>query len=417
MTRYAIIGGGPAGATAALEIRKNDIEGEITLISDEDYQFYKRSKIINLISASCSEDDLFLKGKKVYDENNIRFINDHVDRIFPQDQQILLKNGDIFDYDYLLIASGGSPIILPWKGVELEGIYTLYNLEDAKKVAEQVCNAERVVIIGGGAIAMKALQNFKKIGLDISIIEKASHLWPIGFDRKIARIVEKKITENGIKVYLNEEVSEFRGENNKVSSVVLKGGQEIPADLVVITIGIKSNIDFLKDTGIKVDKGVLVDMHMRTNIQNIFAAGDVAQIYDPLYENPILHPTWGNAKEQGKIAARNMSGGNIIYRGTIPIQTIKIFDFTAIAVGITHSKKNFDEISLVSFKREITRKFIMKDDHLIGALVLGKNINKKMLKPILKNAVFNQISIKDYRGLFLENDIDLNPDFNKKVLI
>ncbi|MFX1359840.1 MAG: NAD(P)/FAD-dependent oxidoreductase, partial [Promethearchaeota archaeon] len=256
-------------------MRKHDIEGEIIIISDEDYQFYKRSKIINLISASCSEDDLFIKGKKVYDENNIRFINDHVERVIPEKQQIILKSGDSFHYDYLLIASGGSPIILPWKGVELEGIYTLYNLDDAKKVAEQACNAEHVVVIGGGSIAMKAIQNFKKIGLDISIIEKSSHLWPIGFDRKVARIVEKKITENGIHIYLEEEIVEFKGKNGKLSSIVLKSGQEILTDLAVITIGMKPNIDFLISSGVKIEKGILVDSYLRTNIPNIYAAGDV----------------------------------------------------------------------------------------------------------------------------------------------
>ncbi|MFX0037638.1 MAG: FAD-dependent oxidoreductase, partial [Candidatus Hermodarchaeota archaeon] len=130
------MGGGPAGATAALEIRKLDPNGEINLISDENYQFYKRSKIINLISASCSEDDLFLKGKKIYDENNIKFIHSQVKKVFPKNNQILLKDGRILHYDFLLIASGGSPIILPWKGVDLEGVSTLYNLDDAKKVAE-----------------------------------------------------------------------------------------------------------------------------------------------------------------------------------------------------------------------------------------------------------------------------------------
>ncbi|MFX1419246.1 MAG: NAD(P)/FAD-dependent oxidoreductase, partial [Promethearchaeota archaeon] len=381
ITKYVIIGGGPAGATAALEIRKHDIEGEITLISDEDYQFYKRSKIINLISASCSEDDLFLKGRKVYDENNIRFINDRVEKVNPEKNQILLKSGQIIHYDYLLIASGGSPILLPWKGVKLEGIYPLYRLDDAKKVAEKACNAKRVVIIGGGAIAMKAIQNFKKIGLDVSIIEKSSHLWPIGFDRKVARIIEKKIIENGIHIYLNDEVVAFQGENGKLSSIILKSGREIHADLVVITIGMIPNIDFLNGSSVKVEKGVFVDSYMQTNIQNIYAAGDVAQIYDPLYNIPILHPTWGNAKRQGKIAARNMVGDNVKYDGTIPIQTIKIFGFTAIAVGITHSKKNFDEISWISFEKDLCRKFILENDHLLGALILGKQINKKSIKP------------------------------------
>ncbi|MFW9820159.1 MAG: NAD(P)/FAD-dependent oxidoreductase [Candidatus Thorarchaeota archaeon] len=408
MKKYIIIGGGPAGATAALEIRKNDRKGEIILISDENYQFYKRSKILNFISASCSEDDLFLKGKKVYDENNIRFINDYVESISPQEQQIFLNSGIKFHYDYLLIASGGSPIILSWKGVDLEGIYTLYNLDDAKKVAEQACNAKRVVIIGGGSIAMKAIQNFSKIGLNISIIEKSSHLWPIGFDRKVARIVEKKIKENGIQIYLEEEVVEFKGDNGKLLSVFLKSGKEIYTDFAIITIGMKPNIGFIKGSGVTVDKGILVDNYMRTNIPNLYAAGDVAQVFDPLYNDPILHPTWGNAKKQGKIAARNMVGHKEKYEGTIPIQTIKIFGLIAIAVGITHSKKNFDEISWISYQKDLCRKFVLENDHLMGVMILGKEINKEVIKPILKKAVFNKALVSDQKNLLLNGDIDFN---------
>ncbi|MFW9880941.1 MAG: NAD(P)/FAD-dependent oxidoreductase, partial [Candidatus Thorarchaeota archaeon] len=389
-------------------IRKHDTKGEIILISDEDYQFYKRSKIINLISASCSEEDLFVKGKKIYDDNNISFINDYVVKVIPHKNQIILKNGQNFHYDYLLIASGGSPIILPWKGIELKGVYTLYNLDNAKKIAKQVCNAERVVIIGGGSIAMKAIQNFNKIGLNISIIEKSSHLWPVGFDRKVSRIVERKIREKGIQIYLEEEVAEFKGENGKLSSVILKSGREIYTDLAVITIGMKPNIDFLIGSGINVEKGIIVDSYMQTNIPNVYAAGDVAQIFDPLYKVPILHPTWGNAKKQGKIAARNMAGENVKYDGTIPIQTIKIFGFTAIAVGITHSKKNFDEISWISFEKNLCRKIVLENEHLVGILILGSNINKKVIKPMLKKAVFNKVHINDNKDLIIKEDIDYN---------
>ena len=163
------------------------------MISKDNYQFYKRSKIINLVSTSCSEDDLFIKGKTLYEKNNINFVDSQVKKVYPENKQILLEDGSMLNYDFLLIASGGSPLKLPWKGVDLEGVSTLYSLDDAKDVAEQACTAKNAVIIGGGSIAMKAIRNFKKIGLNISIIEKASHLWPIGFDRKVARIIEKKI--------------------------------------------------------------------------------------------------------------------------------------------------------------------------------------------------------------------------------
>jgi nitrite reductase (NADH) large subunit len=255
---------------------------------------------------------------------------------------------------------------------------------------------------------MKAIQNFNKIGLNISIIEKSSHLWPIGFDRKVARIVENKIKENGIQIYLEEEVVEFKGNNGKLSSVILKSGKEIFADIAVITIGMKPNIGFLKDSGLIVEKGILVDSYMRTNIQSIYAAGDVAQVFDPLYNVSTLHPTWGNAKKQGKIAARNMVGHNEKYEGTIPIQTIKIFGLTAIAVGITHSKKNFDEISWISYQKDSCRKFVLENDHLLGVMILGKEINKEVIKPILKKAVFNKALVHDQKNLLVNEDIDFN---------
>jgi NAD(P)H-nitrite reductase large subunit len=389
-----------------LELRGLDPKGEISIISNEDYQFYKRSKILSFVSAGCSEDDLFLRGKTLYDEHNINFIHGHVEKVLPDTKQVRLKNSKKYSYDFLLIASGGSPLTFPWKGVDLNGVSTLYNLDNAKKVAELAANAGDVVVIGGGSIAMKAIQKFKKMGLNISIVEKASHLWPIGFDRKIARIVEKRIKESGIQIYLNEEVVEFKGDNEKLTHVVLKSGREIAADIAIITIGTKPNVDFLNDTYVKVDQGVIVDSNLRTTIPSIFAAGDVAQIYDPLYNIPMLHATWGNAKKQGRIAALNMTGGNMIYKGAIPIQTIRIFGFTAIAVGITHSKKNFDEISWVSFEKEQCKKFVVRNNKLIGALVLGKDIDKKILKPLLKNAVSKQIDIDHFSNLLIEEKFD-----------
>ncbi|MFW9874384.1 MAG: hypothetical protein ACFFG0_14860, partial [Candidatus Thorarchaeota archaeon] len=159
------------------------------------------------------------------------------------------------------------------------------------------------------------------------------------------------------------------------------------------------------------------DVFMNTNIPNIYAAGDVAQIYDPLYKVPILHPTWGNAKKQGKIAAKNMTGSKVRYAGTIPIQSIKIFGFQAIAVGITHSKKNYDEISWISFEKEICRKFLLKDDYLVGALILGKDLNKKVVKPLLKKVIFDKINIKQSKPLFLEENIDFNEIFLRSMVV
>ena len=406
--KYIIVGGGPAGAIAAERLRLLDPLSSISLVSTENYVFYKRKKIINLISSSCSVEDLFAKGDNFYDKLNINFYHRKVIKVEPDENQIILEDQSKLSYDSLLIASGGSPISLSLEGANLKGIYTLYTIEDAKKITEQVCNAKNVVIIGGGSIAMKLVKNFIKIGLNISIIEKSSHLWPIGFDRKISRIFEKEFIDRNINLHFNDEVMKFNGKDGKLNSVTLKSSREIPCDIAIITIGIRPNIDFLEGTKIVLDKGIIVDKFLKTNIPNIFAAGDVAQVEDPLYMKPMLHPTWQNAKKQGKIAAENMIGQNKEYKGTIPIQTIKGFGFQAIAAGITHSKKNFDEISYLSFQNKFCRKFVVDKENLIGALILGKNINKKKIKPLIQKAVFNKINIKQYKTQILNDNFDFN---------
>jgi len=384
------------------------------MISNENYSYYKRSQIIQLISKSCTEDELFLEGIDFYKKIGANFLYNHVTELLPEKNQVLLKDSSILKYDSLLIASGGKPVVIPWKNVNLEGISTLYTLDDAKKVASIACNIKNAVIIGGGSIAMKVVKNLLKIGLHVSIIEKTTHLWPIGFDRKVARIIEHKLKENKVKLYLNEEVVGFNGENGRVSSIILRNQQEIPCDLVIITIGMKPNIDFLKNSGILLDKGVIVDKFMRTNISNIYAAGDVAQTEDPLFDTPILHPTWGNAKKQGKIAAKNMIGNMTEYKGTIPIQTIKILGFRAISAGIAHSKNNFDEISWISFQNGFCRKFVINNNRLVGALLLGKDLNKKKLKPLIKKAVFNMVDVSRYKTKLLDEDFDLNKIITNK---
>jgi len=359
-----------------------------------------------LISKSCTEEELFLKGKDFYENSKINFQFGQVVKVNPDKNQVVLKDDSIYDYDALLIASGGKPIILPWEGVHLKGISTLYTLDDAKEVASIACDAKNAVIIGGGSIAMKVLKSFVKLGLNISIVEKSSHLWPIGFDRKISRILEKEFLNHGVQIFFNDEVVKFNGNDGKVTSVTLKSSREIPTDLVIVTIGIRPNVDFLQETNIKVDKGIIVDKNLRTNLPNVFAAGDIAQIDDPLYQVPILHPTWGNAKKQGNIVAKNMAGNNTEYNGTIPIQTIKSFGFQAIAAGITHSKKNYDEISWISFQNSFSRKFVLDNDKLIGVLILGRQVDKKRIKPLIKKAIFNKVNIGEHKTDILSEDFD-----------
>jgi len=408
MKKFVIIGSGPAGSTAAETLRKLGVESRTTIVSDEGYPFYKREHIAGLISGDETEDSLFEKGKDFYKKIDIDLVKGHVIQVSTKKNQLTLDDGSTINYDSLLIASGGKPILLSCPGIDSEGISTLYTLDDAKKVSKLVKEAKKVVVVGAGTIAMKVIPLLRKIGLEVSLVEKTDRLWPTMFDRRASEVVEHQFKENGVEILLNEEVSEFKSRNGKVQAVSLKSQRELPCDLTLVTIGIRPSIDFLKGSGIQLDRGVLVNKYLQTNIPNVYAAGDVAQVPDPLFQTPTLHPTWSYAEEQGEIAAYNMAGFPREYEGAVPLFTMDVYDLGIVAAGITQPQGNFEELSRLSIHEGTYRKFVLKENKLIGALIIGKGVNRKLLKPLVKKAVLKMINVNIMKTDLLKENFDFN---------
>jgi len=408
MKHYVIIGGGPAGATAAETLRRLDANGKITLISDEGHPFYKREHIASLISNDRTETELYTKGKDFFKNIGVNFVKGHVSKVFTKENQVILDNGAIITYDSLLIASGGKPIAPPWPGIQLRGISTLYTLDDARKVTKLAKEAKSVVVIGGGTIAMKTVPLLRKIGLKVVLVEKMDRLWSRMFDKRASEIVKNKLEEKGAEVLLGEEVVRFESSKGKVEAVVLKSQRKVPCDLVLVTIGIQPNIEFLKDSGIKLDKGVVVNHHLRTNISNIYAAGDVAQTPDPLFETPTLHPTWGYAEEQGETAAYNMAGLDKKYEGAIPLFSMNVYDLGIVTAGITQPQGDFEELSRLSTSESLYRKFVLQGNRLVGALIIERGLNRKLLKPLIKKAILNMVNVSGNKTDLLRKDFDFS---------
>ncbi len=417
MKQYIIIGSGPAGATAAETLRELDTKGKIVVITDEKYTYYKREDLVSFLAKEKSEDELYPKGKDFYDKIGATLLHLLVIKVDSSKNQVVLENNSVLQYNSLLIASGGKPIVPPWPGVNLNGISTLFTLEDAKKVADLMEKVKNVVIIGAGAIALKAIPLLSKFDLEISLIEKLDRIWPCMLDSKASIILEKKLRDQNINLYLNQEVTGFKGRNNNVNSVLMKNGEEIPADLVLITIGIRSNLNYLKDSLIKTDIGILADEYLRTNIPNVYVAGDIAQIPDPLYEARVLHPTWSYAEEQGKIAGYNMVNIEKRYEGAVALQTTGFYDLNIVTGGITQPEKEtalkylnqeFEEFSRLSVPEEFFKKFIVRNNKLIGIILIGKNINRKQLKPLVKKALLQRTDLSKLKEDLLNDSFDFN---------
>lgn len=406
---YVIIGTGPAGTIAAENIRKGDSNGKITLISDEGLEFYKREHLNRLIEGSKTEDDLFEKGRHYSGELNADFINGRVIDFDTQNKAIILNDQSKLEYDRLLIATGGKAYKLNVPGSQLEGIYNFYSLFDAKKVKQSLKNVKRISIIGGGSNSVKLAPILISQGKEVTIIEARPNLMRNMLDIKAAKIVEEVFKTNNISIKLDARVTQFLGNGGKISKIKLVNvgnignagkvenvenieSELIDCDMAIVSIGIKPCIDILVNTGIKTDRGIIVDNYMQTNYEDIFAAGDIAQVPDPLKGGKhFLYPGWSEAKSEGKIAGMNMVKKDHHYIGDIKLNRMKFFGYSFISGGIIEPTSDHIAKIKEDSKNNSYFKFVFdqSNDHLIGGLVIAKDFDSKKWKKWLKNELLN----------------------------
>ncbi|MDX9800271.1 MAG: FAD-dependent oxidoreductase [Spirochaetia bacterium] len=395
MRKYVIIGTGPAGTYAAQTIRENDKTGKITIISDEGREFYVREHLNKYLAGKESREDLFEKGLLFSKTIDAEFVSGCVIDIDPEQNILKMADGCIIPFDKLLIASGGKPFKLRLPGCDLKGIHTIYSLADADIIRESLKNRKNIAIIGGGSIAVKLSPVLLEMGKNVAIIERLDGIMPQVLDKDASNILKAELLNKGAEIHTGKEVTEFTGENNAVSGIILKSGEKLYCDLAVISIGIKQSIDFLKNSGIIYDKGVIVNKFMQTNYPHIFAAGDAAQTPDPLHNNiPLLHPGWGESKQQGICAGLNMSLGKTEYIGEIRLNRMSFYDISFVSGGIIEPDIDSIQIKNLDTDKANYLYFNFKKEKLIGGIILGRNFDSKLWKKWLKKELLNPGSRK-----------------------
>ncbi len=353
-----------------------------------------------------TEEDLFAAGWDVYEKLHVTAITDRVVNVMPGEKEVILAGGKHIKFDSLLIASGGRPIKLPWVGMDLQGVFTFYSLEDENAVDAWIKGAKNAVIIGAGTIAMKLVPALEKRGLSVTLVEKFPEIIQELADKNVANIVVSELASRGVTVLPNSEVIGFKGQDGRVNAVLLKNKQEVPCDVAIITIGISPNIDFLRNSGIQVDKGVIVNDHLQTNIPAIYAAGDVAQTYDPLFKTHRLHPKWGHAGDQGNIAGQNMAGADTRYEGAIYTTKVKAYKVGIAAGGNLQIAPDVEIVSRFSSEEKFYRKFFFRGTLLVGAIIVGYELPRKKavkwLKKVLKASVKGANLIIDRQNILAD---------------
>ena len=427
--RYVIIGNSAAAMGAIKTIRNRDKTGSVTVISDEPYSVYSRPLISYLLAGKVDENMMFYGKKNFYEENSVGTKLGQTAVKLDTDKKIVeLENKELVPYDKLLIATGGTPIIPQVEGKGLKGVFVFTKWDDTKNIKDFIekNSVKKAIVIGGGLIGLKATEALIELGMKVTIVELADRILSMTFDKRASQIVEDNLRGEGIEIFFNNTVVqvEAKGGHNKGSSgkerrvggVVLRDKRKLASDLVIFAIGVKPNVSLVKDTPVKVNRGILANQYMQTCVDNVYVAGDVAEAFDLLMGIARPIPIWPNAYRQGSVAGCNMAGGLKEYRGGLAMNSIETFGVSTISVGQTDpDEENYQVLQEHDRGRREYKKIVLKDDLIVGAIFIGSIERAGIITALIKE----RTKVGNFKDYLMREDfglIYLPSDYRKHMV-
>jgi len=427
MRRYVIIGTGAAGVAAAQGIRSKDPAADILPICEETYGFYSRPGLAYYLTGEIPERQLYPLNEKDFRRLNLRPIHARVTRVNGSEHRIELDNGRIVPYDRLLIATGARAASSQVPGSKLEGVIKLDNMDDAHRFVKMTRNACSAVVVGGGITALELVEGLRAQGVKTHYLMRRDRYWSNVLDETESRIVENRLKEDGVRIHYHSELAEILGRHGRVAAIRTQDGRRIECELVAIAIGIRPRKELAEASGLDTDRGILVNEYLQTSQPDIFAAGDVAQVYDPLLGKSVLDSLWGPAREQGHIAGLNMFGEKSIYIKTVAFNVTRLAGLTTTIIGTVGNGPDDDVVGIMRGDSETWRQLpdaIAAQDNfnvnrlrvlvgkqtLIGAIVMGD----QTLSQPLHQLVEKRVDITNMRLILLKPNpplADLIVDF------
>lgn len=411
--QYVIIGNSAAAIGAVEGIRKKDKKGKIILISSENYHTYSRPLISYFLEGKVDENQMRYREYDFYSSNNVELLlGTKVVWIDFESKQLVLENNDRIPFEKLLIATGGKPFIPHMEGLGKAGIYTFLDLDGAKTLKNVCFHGAKAVVIGAGLIGLKVAEALIKLNIEVAVVELANRVLSSILDETAAGIVQKHLESKGIKFFLNNSVKWFNGDW-AVNSVTLNDDYWMECNFAVIAIGVVPNMDMLNDTAIKKNRGIVTDKYMKTNIKNVFAAGDVCETFDILSGTQRVIPILPGAYKQGETAGINMTGGKVKYEGSMPMNSIGLLGLPMITAGIIRPEgEGYEIMEKVDTENSSLKKIVLRNNRVVGYILL-KNIDRA---GILTNLIKEGIDVSGFKEELMRDDFGY-ADMPKKYRI
>lgn len=398
MDSLVIIGNCAAAVSAVEVFREHDTKTSVVIVSQEPYYAYYRMRLSHMLGKSLDVNKILLHEPCWYLEKQIDvLLGRHVVDVKFQDKVVILDDKTKLSYSKLLFANGSNPFKPPISGIDLKGVFTIRTVDNANELNSFTKNKENGIIIGGGVLGLEAAWSLAKNGKCITVIEGSPYILNKQLDETASNLLKGLGEEAGIQFVLDSQVEKISGQDT-VSSVVLKDDRQIQTDFVVISAGVRPNINLLKNTPIKLNRGIIVDEYMQTSIDDVYAAGDVAEY------NGNIFGIWPAAMEQGKLAGLNLSGVATPYNEIVPSNFIKVFNTDIFSAGDLCKDGSQEQVIEEYYSsKKIFKKIFFKNGSPVGAILLGDTKPAiKISKAIKNKKVFSKDIISGGFNKFLE---------------
>lgn len=398
--RYVIVGTGVAGIAAIEAIRSLDKKGEVIMVGDDPHGFYSRPGLAYYLTGEMHDKGLFPKTRDDYARLDFKYHKARVSNINRFEKSLLLDGKTPLSYDKLLIATGAFAAPLTVPGANLKGVVKLDHMEDARHILSLAKRGRTAIVVGGGITALELTEGLLARGVTVQYLLRGNRYWSNVLDEHESRIVEARLQEEGVTLHFHSEVTEVLGKNGKVSGVRLLNGQSLKCDILAYAIGIKPRVELAREAELALDRGVLVNEFMQTNDSDIYAAGDVAQVYDPASGRSVLDSLWSPAREQGFTAGLNMAGQKKPYIKSPPFNVTRLAgltttiigavghgldeDIVGIARGDSETWRQLPDASVAQSGFDVNRiRLLVGEKTLIGAVVMGDQTLSMPLQKII----------------------------------
>lgn len=421
MTQYVVLGAGAAGIAACQAIRNRDRLGKILLISEEPEGYYSRPGLAYVLTGELSEKQLFPYSAAELHKAGIQFLQAQAKRIDLAARQVIFNSGESLAYDRLLIATGSRAASMDLPNMDAEGIVKLDNIADARRILSLARKARSAVVVGGGITALEIVEGLLARGLKPDYFLRGDRYWPNVLDETESRLVEHSLMEEGVRIHYHTELAEVLTHKGRVNALRSRDGREFKCELLAVAIGVLPRVEIARDAGLQVNKGILVDEYLQTSQAGVFAAGDVAEAYNPSTGRRVLNTLWFLARDQGKIAGANMAVGDDQgftmqpYVQGIPFNVTRLAGLTTTIIGAVGSGRDEDLSGIARGDSETWRqlpdtlaaqsnfkvnrlRLLVGTDRLIGGIVMGD----QTLSHPLQHIIANQVDISPIRESLLQ---------------